>query len=86
VITFTDISVAPCSSLGYKVHGCGDALFPGGVGKTSSPENFNSLLDEVSSRLFDALPDVTWFHPGHGDDSTLGEQKPHLDEWRARGW
>jgi len=64
----------------------GDSLFPGGVGKTSSPENFNSLLDDVSSRLFDALPDDTWFYPGHGDDSTLGEQKPHLDEWRARGW
>ena len=64
----------------------GDSLFPGGVGKTSSPENFNSLLDDVSSRLFDALPDDTWFYPGHGDDSTLGEQKPHLEEWRERGW
>ncbi|EWM17206.1 MBL fold metallo-hydrolase [Kutzneria sp. 744] len=64
----------------------GDSLFPGGVGKTSSPENFTSLLDDVSSRLFDALPDDTWFYPGHGDDSTLGEQKPHLDEWRSRGW
>jgi glyoxylase-like metal-dependent hydrolase (beta-lactamase superfamily II) len=64
----------------------GDSLFPGGVGKTSSPENFKSLLDDVSSRLFDVLPDDTWFYPGHGDDSTLGEQKPHLDEWRARGW
>ncbi|MEV6608769.1 MBL fold metallo-hydrolase [Kutzneria sp. NPDC051319] len=64
----------------------GDSLFPGGVGKTSSPENFNSLLDDVQARLFDVLPDDTWFYPGHGDDSTLGEQKPHLDEWRARGW
>jgi glyoxylase-like metal-dependent hydrolase (beta-lactamase superfamily II) len=64
----------------------GDSLFPGGVGKTSSPENFTSLLDDVQSRLFDALPDDTWFYPGHGDDSTLGEQKPHIDEWRARGW
>ncbi|QUQ72523.1 beta-lactamase class B [Kutzneria sp. CA-103260] len=56
------------------------------MGKTSSPENFTSLVDDVQSRLFDALPDDTWFYPGHGDDSTLGEQKPHLDEWRARGW
>ena len=64
----------------------GDSLFPGGVGKTSSPENFTSLLNDVSERLFDALPDDTWFYPGHGDDSTLGEQKPHLDEWRERGW
>jgi glyoxylase-like metal-dependent hydrolase (beta-lactamase superfamily II) len=61
-------------------------LFPSGVGKTTSPENFTSPLNDVSERLFDALPDDTWFYPGHGDDSTLGEQKPHLDEWRARGW
>ena len=60
--------------------------FPGGVGKTSSPENCTSLLDDVQVRLFDVLPDDTWFYPGHGDDSTLGEQKPHLDEWRSRGW
>jgi len=64
----------------------GDSLFPGGVGKTSSPENFTSLLNDVSERLFDTLPDDTWFYPGHGDDSTLGEQKPHIDEWRSRGW
>lgn len=64
----------------------GDSLFPGGVGKTSSPENFTSLLDDVQARLFDVLPDDTWVYPGHGDDTTLGEQKPHLDEWRARGW
>ncbi len=64
----------------------GDSLFPGGVGKTGSPEDFTSLLDDVSTRVFDVLPDQTWFYPGHGDDSTLGEQRPHLDEWRARGW
>ncbi|PRY42225.1 MBL fold metallo-hydrolase [Umezawaea tangerina] len=64
----------------------GDSLFPGGVGKTSSPENFTSLLDDVTSRIFAELPDDTWFYPGHGDDSTLGEQRGHLDEWRSRGW
>lgn len=64
----------------------GDSLFPGGVGRTTSPENFTSLVDDVSSRVFDVLPDDTWFYPGHGDDSTLGEQKPHIDEWRERGW
>ena len=61
-------------------------LFPGGVGKTSSPESFTSLLNDVSSRIFDKLPAETWFYPGHGDDSTLGEQCPHLDQWRSRGW
>jgi glyoxylase-like metal-dependent hydrolase (beta-lactamase superfamily II) len=64
----------------------GDSLFPGGVGKTSSPENFTSLINDVSSRIFDYLPDDTWFYPGHGDDSTLGKERPSLGEWRARGW
>lgn len=64
----------------------GDSLFPGGVGKTTSPENFTSLLNDVTQRVFDYLPDDTWFYPGHGDDSTLGEQRPHLAEWRERGW
>lgn len=64
----------------------GDSLFPGGVGKTRSPEDFASLIDDVSTRIFDTLPDETWFYPGHGADSTLGAERPHLDEWRARGW
>jgi glyoxylase-like metal-dependent hydrolase (beta-lactamase superfamily II) len=54
--------------------------------KRTSPENFTSLINDVSSRLSDMLPDDTSFYPGHGDDSTLGEQKPHIDEWRERGW
>ena len=64
----------------------GDSLFPGGVGKTWSPEDFTSLIDDVEPRLFDVLPDETWFYPGHGDDSTLGAERPHLAEWRERGW
>jgi glyoxylase-like metal-dependent hydrolase (beta-lactamase superfamily II) len=64
----------------------GDSLFPGGVGKTWSPEDFSTLIDEVSTKVFDRLPDETWFYPGHGDDSTLGAERPHLGEWRARGW
>jgi glyoxylase-like metal-dependent hydrolase (beta-lactamase superfamily II) len=65
----------------------GDSLFPGGVGNTfGSTENFRSLLSDVRTKLFDRLPDETWFYPGHGADSTLGEQRPHLAEWEARGW
>ncbi|MFI0466993.1 MULTISPECIES: MBL fold metallo-hydrolase [Saccharopolyspora] len=64
----------------------GDSLFPGGVGKTSSPENFRSLIDDVENRIFAELPDDTWFYPGHGDDSTLGAERPKLAEWRERGW
>jgi glyoxylase-like metal-dependent hydrolase (beta-lactamase superfamily II) len=64
----------------------GDSLFPGGVGKTWAPEDFVSLMDDVTARLFDVLPDDTWFYPGHGFDSTFGVERPHLAEWRARGW
>ena len=64
----------------------GDSLFPGGPGKTWSAEDFTSLMDDLESRVFDQLPDETWFYPGHGDDSTLGAERPHLGEWRARGW
>ena len=64
----------------------GDSLFPGGVGRTWSADDFATLLDEVSTKLFDRLPDETWFYPGHGDDSTLGTERPHLSEWRERGW
>ena len=38
------------------------------------------------AKVFDPLPDETWFYPGHGNDSTLGVERPHLDEWRERGW
>ena len=65
----------------------GDSLFPGGVGNTfGSAEAFEQLIEDVSTKIFDRLPDETWFYPGHGDDSTLGAERPHLDEWRARGW
>ncbi len=64
----------------------GDSLFPGGVGKTVTPETFTSLLDDVTERLFDRLPDATWVYPGHGRDTTLGAERPHLGEWRERGW
>ncbi len=64
----------------------GDCLFPGGVGRTTSPEDFQSLFTGVRDKLFGTLPDETWVYPGHGDDTTLGAERPHLDEWQARGW
>jgi glyoxylase-like metal-dependent hydrolase (beta-lactamase superfamily II) len=64
----------------------GDSLFPGGIGRTRSAQDFTRLLDDVTAKLFDRLPDETWFYPGHGDDSTLGDQRTHLAEWRERGW
>jgi glyoxylase-like metal-dependent hydrolase (beta-lactamase superfamily II) len=65
----------------------GDSLFPGGVGNTQQDAaRFTSLIDDVEERLFGALPDETWVYPGHGKDTTLGAERPHLGEWRARGW
>lgn len=65
----------------------GDSLFPGGVGNTfGSRENFERLIGDVERKLFDRLPDDTWVYPGHGNDTTLGAERPQLPEWHARGW
>ncbi|HEX2894160.1 MAG TPA: MBL fold metallo-hydrolase [Marmoricola sp.] len=65
----------------------GDSLFPGGVGNTfGDGDAFESLIADVSTKVFERLPDETWFYPGHGNDSTLGVERPHLQEWRDRGW
>jgi glyoxylase-like metal-dependent hydrolase (beta-lactamase superfamily II) len=64
----------------------GDSLFPGGPGRTTNPEDFTSLITDLEKRVFDALPDETRVYPGHGDDTTIGAERPHLSEWRARGW
>lgn len=64
----------------------GDSLFPGGVGRTGSRADFASLIEDVERRLFAVLPDDTHVAPGHGDDTTLGTERPHLAEWRMRGW
>ncbi|MGW2669384.1 MBL fold metallo-hydrolase [Streptomyces sp. NPDC001272] len=65
----------------------GDCLFPGGVGNTGGdPRKFASLIDDVENKLFAQLPDETWVYPGHGNDTMLGTERPHLAEWRERGW
>jgi glyoxylase-like metal-dependent hydrolase (beta-lactamase superfamily II) len=64
----------------------GDSLFPGGPGRTTNPKDFGSLMDDLEAKVFGQLPDDTWFYPGHGNDSTLGKERPSIPEWRARGW
>jgi glyoxylase-like metal-dependent hydrolase (beta-lactamase superfamily II) len=64
----------------------GDSLFPGGPGKTSDPADFTSLMDDLEAKVFGRFDDHTVVHPGHGDGTTLGAERPHLAEWRARGW
>ncbi|GAA2516705.1 MBL fold metallo-hydrolase [Pilimelia columellifera] len=64
----------------------GDSLFPGGPGRVTHPDDFTSLMDDLERKVFGQLDDQTWVYPGHGDDTTLGAERPKLGEWRARGW
>lgn len=64
----------------------GDCLFPGGVGKTHTAEDFTTLLDGVEQKLFQRFADDTVIHPGHGNPTTLGAERGSLAEWRERGW
>jgi glyoxylase-like metal-dependent hydrolase (beta-lactamase superfamily II) len=43
-------------------------------------------MNDLEERVFGTLPDETWVYPGHGDDTTLGRERPQLGEWRERGW
>ena len=74
-----------CLLLGDSHLFTGDTLFPGGPGRTTSPEDFTTIMRSLHERLF-TLGDDTWVYPGHGDDTALGRERPHLDEWRTRGW
>lgn len=64
----------------------GDTLFPGGPGNTTFPGgDFEAVIRSVDTRLF-TLPPETRVLPGHGDDTTIGTERPHLQEWIDRGW
>lgn len=63
----------------------GDTLFPGGPGATKDSIAFDTILDSIGTRLF-TREASTLVLPGHGLDTTIGEERPHLEEWRVRGW
>ncbi|MCC6178629.1 MAG: MBL fold metallo-hydrolase [Chloroflexi bacterium] len=74
-----------CFTLGNLLFS-GDTLFPGGVGNTKNKTgHFFTIIQSVRYRLF-SLPDDTVVYPGHGTATTIGTEKPHLDEWIERGW
>ncbi len=74
-----------CLRLG-KVLLTGDTLFPGGPGNTkNSTGDFPTIIASIRDKLF-TLPENTVVYPGHGKETTIGTEKPHLDEWIARGW
>ena len=65
----------------------GDTLFPGGPGNTSfEGGNFEQIIKSIDDRLFAKLDPETIILPGHGDQSTIGIERPHLQEWVDRGW
>jgi glyoxylase-like metal-dependent hydrolase (beta-lactamase superfamily II) len=64
----------------------GDTLFPGGPGNThGDPRRFEQVIAAIREKLF-TLPDDTRVLPGHGGPTTIGVEKPSLDDWVARGW
>jgi len=63
----------------------GDTLFPGGPGATAGPAAFREVMASLRTRLF-TLPDDTTVLPGHGPGTTIGAERPALDEWEQRGW
>jgi glyoxylase-like metal-dependent hydrolase (beta-lactamase superfamily II) len=64
----------------------GDTLFPGGPGATGFPGgDFPTIIRSVEDRLF-TLPAETLVLPGHGASTTIGTERPHLQEWIDRGW
>ena len=80
-------------SIALRLHGnpsdhvlTGDSLFPGRLGKTSGSREFESLYTDVCMKIFAPASDTTVIHPGHGDATTVGEERPNLPLWRARGW
>lgn len=65
----------------------GDTLFPGGPGATKFPGgDFATIIRSIEERLFAHLPADTLVLPGHGTDTTIGAERPHLQEWIDRGW
>jgi glyoxylase-like metal-dependent hydrolase (beta-lactamase superfamily II) len=64
----------------------GDTLFPGGPGATKfEGSSFPTIIESIDRRLL-TLPVETLVLPGHGDDTTIGTERPHLQEWIDRGW
>ena len=65
----------------------GDTLFPGGPGNTNNnATDFATIITSIDERIFGAFADDVTIWPGHGVESTIGNERPHLDEWIARGW
>lgn len=96
VLTVGDVEVSVLHTPGHTPGGLsflarghlfsGDTLFPGGPGNTfDKPAAFAEIMRTLD-RLFAELPDDTRVSPGHGLDTYIGRERPHVETWRARGW
>ncbi|MDZ7675746.1 MAG: MBL fold metallo-hydrolase [Acidimicrobiales bacterium] len=78
-------------SMSFRLEGSpilfsGDTLFPGGPGNTATElGDFDEIIESIDRKLF-TLPPDTLVLPGHGDDTTIGNERPHLQDWIDRGW
>ena len=61
----------------------GDTLFPGGPGKTKSPDHLKEIIESINQKLF-VLDDAVYFYPGHGDDGILGESKKEYEVYSSK--
>ena len=79
-------------SMSFRLEGSpilfsGDTLFPGGPGATGfEGGDFDTIIESIEQRMFSPLPADTMVLPGHGDQTTIGNETPHLQEWIDRGW
>jgi len=65
----------------------GDTLFPGGPGNTNhNAQDFATIITSIDERIFGVFGDDVTIWPGHGGESTIGNERPHLEEWVERGW
>ncbi|MGH3625388.1 MAG: MBL fold metallo-hydrolase, partial [Sciscionella sp.] len=63
----------------------GDTLFNGGPGATGrSYSDFPTIIDSIRTRLL-GLPESTRVFPGHGDGTSIGVERPRVQEWIDRG-
>ena len=61
----------------------GDTIFPGGPGRTSTPDDFKQIINSITEKIF-VLPDDTQIYPGHGNSTVLKNEKKEFHIFTSR--